>query len=75
MQGYIIRRLLASIPVMLVVGLFTFSLLYLTPGDPAAIILGDQATVEDLESIREKLGLNEAFHIRFGEVAGNGAEW
>ena len=70
MQGYIIRRLLASIPVMLVVGLFTFSLLYLTPGDPAAIILGDQATVEDLERIREKLGLNEAFHIRFGKWLG-----
>ena len=61
---------MASIPVMLVVGLFTFSLLYLTPGDPAAIILGDQATVEDLERIREKLGLNEAFHIRFGKWLG-----
>ena len=70
MQGYILRRLLASIPVMLVVGLFTFSLLYLTPGDPAAVILGDQATVADLERIREKLGLNEPFQIRFGKWLG-----
>ena len=65
-----LRRLLASIPVMLVVGLFTFSLLYLTPGDPAAVILGDQATVADLERIREKLGLNEPFQIRFGKWLG-----
>ena len=70
MQGYIIRRLLASIPVMLFVGLFTFSLLYLTPGDPAAIVLGDNASLDELERIREKLGLNEAFHIRFGKWLG-----
>ena len=44
MRAYIIKRLLATIPVMLVVALFVFSLLYLTPGDPAAIIAGDYAT-------------------------------
>ena len=61
---------MASIPVMLFVGLFTFSLLYLTPGDPAAIVLGDNASLDELERIREKLGLNEAFHIRFGKWLG-----
>ena len=44
MLSYIIRRILATIPVMLIVAFFVFSLLYLAPGDPAAIIAGDQAT-------------------------------
>lgn len=65
MLGYIIRRLLATIPVIGMVALFVFSLLYLTPGDPAAVIAGDIATVEDIERIREKLGLNRPFLTRF----------
>ena len=64
MQGYILKRLLASIPVLAFVALFTFSLLYLTPGDPAAVIGGADATPEDIADIREKLGLNETFHVR-----------
>ena len=52
MLGYIGRRILATIPVMAVVGLFVFSLLYLSPGDPAAIIAGDQATPADIVRIR-----------------------
>ena len=70
MQGYILKRLLASIPVLLFVALFTFSLLYLTPGDPAAIIGGADATPEDLERLREKLGLNEPFHTRLWKWLG-----
>ena len=66
MLGYVIRRLLATILVMAVVAFFVFSLLYLTPGDPAAVIAGDIATVEDIERIREKLGLDEPFLTRFG---------
>ena len=65
MLGYIIRRLLATIPVIGMVALFVFSLLYLTPGDPAAVIAGDNATVEDIERIREKLGLDRPFLTRF----------
>ncbi len=49
-----------------VVALFVFSLLYLAPGDPAAIIAGDIATVDDIARIRAVLGLDEPFHIRFG---------
>jgi peptide/nickel transport system permease protein len=64
--AYIIRRLVATIPVMAVVALFVFSLLYLSPGDPAAIIAGDLATDEDIARIREKLGLNEPYFVRFG---------
>jgi peptide/nickel transport system permease protein len=63
--AYVIRRILAIIPVMGVVALFVFSLLYLAPGDPAAVIAGDLATVDDIIRIRAKLGLDEPFHIRF----------
>ena len=67
MFAYIIRRILATIPVMAIVALFVFSLLYLAPGDPAAIIAGDQATPADVERIRASLGLDRPFLIRFGE--------
>lgn len=69
MLGYISKRILATIPVMAVVGLFVFSLLYLSPGDPAAIIAGDQATPADIERIRASLGLDRPFLVRFGEWA------
>src|SRR5690242_13227089 len=65
MLGYLIRRILAAIPVMGVVALFVFLLLRLTPGDPAAIIAGDNATPETLDRIRTQLGLNEPLYIQF----------
>ena len=67
MFAYAIRRILATIPVMLVVALFVFSLLYIAPGDPAAIIAGDQATPADIERIRQSLGLDRPFLVRFGD--------
>ena len=67
MFAYAIRRVLATIPVMLVVALFVFSLLYIAPGDPAAIIAGDQATPADVERIRELLGLDRPYLVRFGD--------
>jgi len=67
MFAYIIRRIIATIPVMAVVAIFVFALLYLSPGDPAAIIAGDTATVEDIVRIRAKLGLDEPIHIQFGQ--------
>jgi len=66
MFAYIVRRILATIPVMAVVALFVFALLYLSPGDPAAIIAGDTATVEDIVRIRAKLGLDQPVYIQFG---------
>ncbi|RAT57720.1 peptide ABC transporter, partial [Lonsdalea populi] len=65
MLGYFIRRVLAAIPVMLVVALFVFLLLRLSPGDPAAIIAGDMATPQQLEAIRESLGLNQPLYQQF----------
>lgn len=67
MLGYVVRRVLATIPVMLVVALFVFSLLYIAPGDPAAIIAGDQASPADIERIRASLGLDRPFIVRFGD--------
>jgi ABC-type dipeptide/oligopeptide/nickel transport system permease component len=65
MLGYLFRRVLAAIPVMGVVALFVFLLLRLTPGDPAAILAGDNATPAQLERIRTSLGLNEPLYVQF----------
>ena len=65
MYAYIARRLLATLPVMAVVGVAVFMLLHLTPGDPAVVIAGDYAQPEDIEKIRERLGLNEPLHVQF----------
>jgi peptide/nickel transport system permease protein len=67
MWRYAGRRLLAILPVMALVALFVFSLLYVAPGDPAAIIAGDQASAEDIARIRVSLGLDRPFLVRFGE--------
>ncbi len=65
MLAYAVRRIFSTIPVMLIVALFVFSLLYIAPGDPAAIIAGDQATPADVERIRASLGLDRSFVVRF----------
>jgi peptide/nickel transport system permease protein len=67
MTGFVIRRVLTAIPVMAFVALFVFSLLYIAPGDPAAVIAGDQASAEDIERIRHSLGLDRPFLVRFAE--------
>ncbi|HTZ36445.1 MAG TPA: ABC transporter permease [Stellaceae bacterium] len=66
MFGYIVRRVVATIPVMAVVALFVFALLHLSPGDPAAIIAGDNATDADIAHIRIALGLDQPLYIQFG---------
>ncbi|MBD1551374.1 ABC transporter permease [Pseudomonas typographi] len=65
MFAYFVRRVLAAIPVMLVVALFVFLLLRLSPGDPAAIIGGDMASPEQLAAIRQNLGLDRPLHVQF----------
>ncbi len=67
MLAYATRRVLTTIPVMLFVAFFVFSLLYISPGDPAAIIAGDQATPADIARIRISLGLDRPFLVRFGD--------
>ena len=50
MLAVVVRRLLATIPVMIIVAIIVFSLLYLTPGDPAAVLAGEQATAEEIDA-------------------------
>src|ERR1700693_5023435 len=66
MVSYILWRIVATVPVMAIVALFVFSLLYIAPGDPAAVIAGDQASPADVERIRENLGLDRPFLVQFG---------
>jgi peptide/nickel transport system permease protein len=63
--AYIVRRILATIPVMVVVAVFVFALLYLSPGDPAAIIAGDNATSADIARIHASLGLDRPIYVQF----------
>ncbi|HKU96347.1 MAG TPA: ABC transporter permease [Vineibacter sp.] len=65
MLAFIARRLIATIPVILFVAVFVFMLLRLTPGDPAAIIAGDNATADQVDAIRAKLGLDEPLLTQF----------
>jgi peptide/nickel transport system permease protein len=65
MVEYILRRLLATVPVLAVVAIVVFSILHLSPGDPAAMIAGDQGTEEQIQKIREKLGFDRPIHEQF----------
>ena len=65
MTAYILRRLVMLVPVLIVVGVVVFALVHLTPGDPAAVILGDRATPEDIARLREQLGLNDPLPVQF----------
>jgi peptide/nickel transport system permease protein len=64
--SYVARRIVATVPVIGVVALFVFSLLHLSPGDPAAVIAGDQASAQDVERIRQSLGLDAPLPAQFG---------
>jgi peptide/nickel transport system permease protein len=65
MTAYIVRRLLSMVPVIAIVALFVFLLLHLAPGDPAAIMAGDNATPDNIAQIRQKLGLDEPLWRQF----------
>jgi peptide/nickel transport system permease protein len=65
MWAYVVRRILATIPVLAIVALVVFSILHIAPGDPAGVIAGDQATEEQIQAIRAKLRLDLPFHEQF----------
>ncbi|WP_050465586.1 ABC transporter permease [Herbaspirillum autotrophicum] len=65
MLTYVARRLLAIIPVMLMVAVVVFLILRLTPGDPAAIIAGDNASAQQLAEIRMQMGLDQPVYAQF----------
>src|SRR4029453_16122229 len=66
MVSYILRRVLSTLPVMGIVALFVFSLLYIAPGDPAAVIAGDKPPPADGERIPQGPGLDRPFLVQFG---------
>ena len=67
MGRFVVRRLLASIPVLFLVSLITFGLLWLVPGDPASAFLDSSATKEALDRVRQTLGLDRPFLFRMGD--------
>ena len=66
MTGFVVRRVLAVVPVLLVVAVIVFAMLRAVPGDPAAVIAGDSATPEQVAALREKLGLEKPVPVQFG---------
>lgn len=75
MLAFLLRRALATVPVLLVVAVIVFLMLRLTPGDPAAAIAGDAATPAQIEAIRAQLGLNDSLleqFLRWGAQALHG---
>jgi len=70
MQTYIIKRLIQAIPVLFIVTIIVFSLLHFLPGCPAANILGEEATGEQIQRLREAMGLNRPIHIQYLEWVG-----
>ena len=70
LQGYVARRLLLAVPVLVGVSLLVFAVMHLSPGDPAAIMLGAQATREDVERLHRDLGLDRALPVQYARWMG-----
>lgn len=71
MLKYILRRLLFMIPVLLGIIVIVFTLMYITPGDPALSMLGDNASPEAIEALHEELGLNDPYLVQLGRYIKN----
>ena len=67
MHRFIIKRLLLMIPTLLGITLIVLFFITLTPGDPARLLLGDQVSEEEVEQLREEMGLNDPFHVRYAK--------
>src|SRR5699024_6977885 len=65
MGRYFLRRLIGIIPILLVVSILIFLFVHLIPGDPARLVAGPDASQEDIELIREDLGLNEPIYKQY----------
>ncbi|MBP2077135.1 ABC transporter permease [Oceanobacillus polygoni] len=64
-MNYIVRRMLQIIPVLLIISFIVFTLVFIA-GDPVALMLPDDATLEEIEQLRESIGLNEPFYVQYG---------
>lgn len=65
MAAFLVRRLLLTIPILFIVSIVVFSLLHLIPGDPAVVILGQEATPQALAALRARLGLDQPLPIQY----------
>ncbi len=65
MLKYTLKRLIGMIPTLIIVVTFVFFFIRLIPGDPARMIAGEQATLEDVEAVRENLGLNKPIYVQY----------
>lgn len=70
MTTYLIRRLIAMLPVLAVVAIVSFSIIHMAPGDPVLIILGEDATQTDVENLRRELGLDRPLYLQFMSFVG-----
>lgn len=73
MTAYILRRLSLLLPVLLIVGIIAFGLVHITPGDPATVMAGEEASPQQIEEMRERLGLNEPLPVQFVNWFANAA--
>ena len=71
MLGLVVRRLVAVIPLLVLVTFMAYGIILLVPGDPAITIAGENATPEQVEATRERLGLNDPFVVQYGRWVGN----
>lgn len=71
MTLFILRRILLAIPVLLGVSVAAFMMSHLVPGDPVAVMLGEQATREDYDNLRQQLGLNDPLWQQYARYLGN----
>ncbi|MDO4977008.1 MAG: ABC transporter permease subunit [Eubacteriales bacterium] len=67
MLKYTVKRVLGMIPTLIIVVTFVFLFVRLIPGDPARLVAGEQATLEDVENVREQLGLNQPVYVQYGK--------
>ncbi len=71
MMRYLFKRVLTVIPVLLGVSILVFAFVRMIPGDPALIMLGERATEENVQQVREQLGLNEPIYKQYLIFLGN----
>lgn len=71
MHRYIFRRVLLLFPVMLGVSFVVFTIMFFTPGDPASILLGERAPEEEVQALREQMGLDDPFFVQYGRFLFN----
>ena len=69
MRGYVLKRVLAIIPTVFIVSVVVFLIVHLTPGDPAAMMLGEDATLEDIAQLHARLGLDDPLPVQYGRWA------